>query len=427
MKNLMMLGCSILAGALLAQEAAPAAAAKPAEAKPVAVNPVAARPQPFKGRKIDPAMRRAMMERRMGAMRTSRVKSFGKLPDGREAKLYAIQGLGGLRLDVTDYGGRLVRCYAPDKYGNLADVTLGWNTAAEYAKNGFSMGTLIGRFGNRIKDGKFTLEGKEIQLPINEDKAARHNNIHGGPQGWDSKLWEVKPLRRGPVQGLELTLVSPDGDQGFPGAVTCKVTYMVLPNNTWTIDYEATTDKPTVLNLTHHTYWNMAGEASGNVLGQELQIFADEYTQTDAGLIPTKNAPVKGTGFDFTAMRKIGAMADWMAKEAALKPMDNWYDHNFVLRGKIGELHPAATMKDPVSGRKLEIWTTEPCMQMYGAQNMDGTLAAKTAGKKYPQFAGVALETQHTPDSPNHPEFPTTVLKPGETFKSRTEYRFSAE
>ena len=413
MKKLLMLGCVMLAGALLAQEAAPAA-----------------KPEPFKGRKIDPKMRQAMMERRramMGGMR-GRMKSFGKLSDGREAKLYTIQGLGGLRLDVSDYGGRVVRVYAPDKFGNLADVTLGWNTAAEYETGGFSMGTLIGRFGNRIKDGKFTLDGKEIQLPINEVKPApRHCNLHGGPQGWDSKIWNVKPVRRGPVQGLELSLVSPDGDMGFPGQVTCKVTYLVLPNNTWTIDYEATTDKPTVINLTHHTYWNLAGEASGNVLDQELKIFADEYSQTDDGLIPVKNVPVKDTGFDFTELRKIGAKADWMAKCEAIKCTDNWYDHNFVLRGKNGELKQAVLMKDPVSGRKLEIWTTEPCMQMYGAQNMDGTLAAKTAGKKYPQYAGIALETQHAPDSPNHPDFPSTVLRPGETFKSHTEYRFSAE
>ena len=355
-------------------------------------------------------------------------RSFGRLSDGTETSLYTLRGEGGLILDVSDYGGRLVRCYAPDRYGNLADVTLGWNTPAEYEKQGFSMGTLIGRYGNRIRDGKFSLDGKEIQLPVNEIKPPpRHCNLHGGPNGWDSKVWQARPFVEGDVVGLVLTLTSPDGDMGFPGTVQCKVTYRVLPTNVWTIDYEATTDKPTVLNLTHHSYWNLAGEASGDVLKQELQIFADEYTQTDAGLIPTKNAPVKGTGFDFTTLRPIGAKADWMAAQAPLKAMDNWYDHNFVLRGKIGELHPAATLRDPVSGRKLEVWTTEPCMQMYGAQNMDGTLAAKTAGRKLPQFAGVALETQHYPDSPNHPEFPSTVLRPGQTFRSHTEYRFCAE
>ena len=404
MKKLMLtFGLMVVAGVCLAQEA-------PVQEK----GPVGPR-----------RMARQQQRPHMGGFRGALApKSFGKLSDGREAKLYRIRGLGGLILDVTDYGGRLVRCYAPDKFGNLADVTLGWNTAAEYEKNGFSMGTIIGRFGNRIADGKFTLDGKEYQLPINEDKNGRHCNLHGGPDGWDTKLWQVKPLRMGPIQGLVLTYVSADGEMGFPGTVTAKVTYKVLPNNTWTIDYEATTDKPTVVNLTHHSYWNLAGESSGDVLGQELKIFADQYTKTTVGLIPTENAPVAGTGFDFTELRPIGAKAEWMKAEKSLAPMDNWYDHNFVLRGENGQLKQAVEMRDPVSGRTLEIWTTEPCMQMYGAQNMDGTLDAKAAGKKLPQFAGVALETQHAPDSPNRPDFPSTVLRPGETFKSHTEYRF---
>ena len=352
---------------------------------------------------------------------------FGVTAKGEKVSLYTLKGLGGLTLEVTDFGGRVVRCWAPDKNGKLADVTLGWNTVGEYEQNGFSMGTLIGRYGNRIRDGKFTLDGKEIQLPVNEVKPApRHCNLHGGPDGWDTKVWKVERAER---DCLVLTLVSPDGDMGFPGTVKCTVMYKVLPNNTWTIDYEATTDKPTVLNLTHHTYWNMAGEASGNVLDQELQVFADKWTKTDDGLIPVKDEPVAGTGFDFRALRKIGAKADWMKAQPGLKCTDNWYDHNFVLRGKVGELKPAATMRDPKSGRKLEIWTTEPCMQMYGAQNMtpEKGLKAKAAGKTYGQFQGVALETQHYPDSPNHPEFPSTVLRPGETFKSHTEYRFTAE
>ena len=359
-----------------------------------------------------------------------RVRPFGVTAKGEKVSLYTLKGRGGLTLEVTDFGGRVVRCWAPDRNGKLADVTLGWNTVEEYEKNGFSMGTLIGRYGNRIKDGKFTLDGKTYQLPINETMPApRRCNLHGGPDGWDTKVWTAEPFHDAywDVPGLKLTLVSPDGDMGFPGTVRCTVTYTVFPNNKWRIDYEATTDRPTVLNLTHHSYWNLAGEASGNVLDQELQIFADKWTKTDDGLIPLKDEPVAGTGFDFTLLRRIGAKADWMAAQPYLKCTDNWYDHNFVLRGKIGELHPAATMRDPKSGRKLEIWTTEPCLQMYGAQNMDGTMNAKAVGVKYPQFAGVALETQHYPDSPNHSEFPSTVLRPGETFRSRTEYRFSAE
>ena len=422
MKRLIIaMACAACAGLVLAEDAPKAAPAAP-KADPVA-------------QKADFAARRAARARRMqeryASMRGRSVEArpWGKLADGTEVKLYRLMSPGGLVLDVSDYGGRVVRCYAPDKFGNLADVTLGWNTPGEYETLGFSMGTLIGRYGNRIADGKFTLDGKEYQLPINEDKKTeatqRHCTLHGGPQGWDKKVWKAMPMpSRGPVQGIVFSYVSADGEMGFPGKVNCRVTYRVLPNNTWSVEYYATTDKPTVLNLTHHSYWNLAGESSGNVLGQELQIFADEYTQTTPGLIPTKNVSVKGTGFDFTTLRPIGAKADLMKADKSLAAMDNWYDHNFVLRGKIGELKQAALMRDPVSGRTMEIWTTEPCMQMYGAQNMDDKLPAKAVGKHLCQFAGVALETQHAPDSPNRPDFPSTVLRPGETFRSRTEYRF---
>ena len=352
-------------------------------------------------------------------------KPFGKLSDGRETHIWRIDSGNGLILDVTDYGGRLVRAYAPDRHGNLADVTLGWNTAAEYETYGFSMGTLVGRYANRIADGRFTLDGVVYQLPINENKPNRHNTLHGGPEGWSQKVWKVQPYQAASEAGLVLACISKDGEMGFPGTVTATITYRVTTDNRWIIDYEATTDKPTIINLTHHSYWNLAGEASGDVRKQEIQIFADSYTQTDKGLIPTRDALVEGTGMDFRQMRPLDAWAGLMAAEKAFAPMDNWYDHNFVLRGKAGEMRPAATLHDPVSGRVLEIQTTEPCMQMYGAQNMTFDLPAKTAGKKLCPFAGVALETQHYPDSPNHPEFPTTVLRPGETFKSRTAYHFT--
>ena len=416
MKNILFAGCALMAAVVLADTP---------KGEPVAPERVKRQPQTLRHKR--PQRMAHGMKERMRSRGFVRPVNFGKLSDGREAKIWRIQGRGGLILDVSDYGGRLVRCYAPDRYGNLADVTLGWNTPAEYEKYGFSMGTLIGRYGNRIADGRFTLEGKEYQLAVNEKKDKRHCNLHGGPVGWDKKIWDARRLREGPVQGLELKLVSPDGDMGFPGTVTMKVVYRVYPDNVWSIDYEATTDKTTVLNVTHHSYWNLAGEASGDVLGQELKIFADQYTKTSEGLIPTEVAPVKGTGFDFTELRKIGAMSDWMAKAEELKPMNNWYDHNFVIRGKAGELRPAAVMRDPVSGRKLEVWTTEPCMQMYGAQNMTDAVPSKTAGRNLCKCAGIALETQHFPDSPNRTDFPSTVLKPGETFKSRTEYRFSAE
>ncbi|MBR1921166.1 MAG: galactose mutarotase [Kiritimatiellae bacterium] len=350
------------------------------------------------------------------------VEPFGATKTGEKASLYTLRGDGALVLKVTDFGGRLVSCLAPDRDGNLADVTLGWNTVGEYETLGFSMGTLIGRYGNRIADGRFTLDGREWRLPVNETTPApRHCTLHGGTVGWDAKVWKVEKYDG---RSIVLSLVSPDGDMGFPGTVKMKVTYTVGPGDVWRIDYEATTDKPTVLNPTHHSYWNLAGEASGNVLAQTLKINADKYTQTTAGLIPTKDAPVDGTGFDFRAARPIGSMAAWMAAQKELAAMDNWYDHNFVLKGAAGALKPAAEMYDPASGRVLEIFTTEPCMQMYGAQNMTDALNAKAAGKHLCQFAGVALETQHHPDAPNHPEFPSTVLRPGEVFRSTTEYRF---
>ena len=261
-------------------------------------------------------------------------KDFGTTKGGEKARLYTLEGRDGLRLEVSDYGGRLVRCWAPDRKGALADVTLGWNSAGEYGMYGFSMGTLIGRYGNRIRDGKFTLDGREVVLPVNETTPPpRHCNLHGGPDGWDSKVWKVESAAK---DRIVLSLVSPDGDMGFPGTVKAKVAYSVLPGNVWRIEYEAETDKPTVLNLTHHSYWNLAGEASGNVLGQLLKINADRFTQTDAGLIPTTDAPVAGTGMDFREARPIGAKAGLMEAEKAFAPMDNWYDHNFVLNGKTG-------------------------------------------------------------------------------------------
>ena len=351
-------------------------------------------------------------------------RPFGTTKFNEKASIYTLKNPeGSLVLEVSDFGGRLVRCWAPDRDGNLADVTLGWNTVEEYEKYGFSMGTLIGRYGNRIADGKFTLDGKEWQLPINEtNPVPRHCNLHGGPDGWDTKVWKVVEHSGARIV---FELVSPDGDMGFPGTVTMRVVYSVLPENVWLIEYVATTDKPTVLNPTHHSYWNLAGESSGTVNDQLLKINADKYTQTDAGLIPTKDAPVDGTGFDFRKARPIGSMADWMAAQPELKATDHWYDHNFVLNGKKGVVKLACELSDPKSGRVLEIFTTEPCMQMYGAQNMTTALPAKEKGKMLCPCAGVALETQHYPDSPNHPEFPTTVLRPGEMFSSMTLYTFT--
>ena len=423
MKKLLFLGLAMAACAVWSEPASEtkvsdAAAPKAGVSAPVRVS------QPALHR-LPPSVR----DRAPVAM-TSRpqARSFGRLSDGRETHIWRLQGLGGLTLDVTDYGGRVVRCLAPDRYGNLADVTLGWNTAEEYEKYGSSMGTIVGRFGNRIRDGRFTLDGQEYVLDVNEtNPPPRHCTLHGGAAGWERQVWNARVLSRGPVKGIELSYVSKDGEMGFPGTVTCRVTYRVMPNNVWMIDYEATTDKPTVINPSQHGYWNMAGEASGDILGQEIQIFADEYLPTDGGLIPLGRAPVKDTGFDFTVPKPFGSMMSWMAANTNLVCTGNWYDHNFCLRGKIGELHPAIMMRDPVSGRRLEIWTVEPGLQIYGSQDFDASRPAKTAGTRMCRYGGLVIETQHFPDSPNQPDFPSTVLRPGEVFRSHSEYRFTAE
>ena len=353
-------------------------------------------------------------------------RPFGVTSKGEQTTIWTVRSKSGLVMEFADYGARLVRAYAPDRHGNLADVALGWNTVGEYERYGFSMGTVIGRYGNRIADGRFTLDGVVYSLPVNENGNGRHCNLHGGPDGWDKKVWKARPFAEGDVKGIAFSYVSADGEMGFPGKVEATVTYRVTPDGVWRIDYEATTDKPTVLNPTNHSYWNLAGEASGDVLGQELQILADSYLKASPGLIPTEAAPVEGTGLDFREMRPIGEKAGLMEADASLAPTDHWYDHNYILRGEAGTLRKAAEMRDPVSGRRLEVWTTEPGMQVYGAQHMTEALPAKTAGRTLRKCAGIALETQHYPDSPNRPDFPSTVLRPGETFRSTTEFRFSA-
>ena len=264
-------------------------------------------------------------------------------------------------------------------------------------------------------------------LALNNENGGVKCNLHSGPDGWDTKLWSAEPFNEGPTSCISFSLVSPDGDMGFPGKVEATVTYRIRPDNVWSVEYEAKTDAPTVINLTHHSYWNLAGESSGTVLGQELQIFADEYTEVASSLIPVKNAPVAGTPFDFTTMKKIGSALSSASANEQLGFGSGWYDHNFVLRASSGAMKPACRLRDPVSGRTLEISTTEPGMQVYGAQGMSASLPAKAPGKALCQYAGIAIETQHFPDSPNRPDFPSTVLRPGETFHSVTEYRFGVE
>lgn len=352
------------------------------------------------------------------------VKSFGSLPDGREAHLYTLQNSHGFRADISDFGGVVVRLYVPDKSGNLADVALGFDNAAQYLKESPFFGALIGRYGNRIAHGKFTLDGKEYTLPLNDHPGDIPCSLHGGTTGFDKQLWKAEPTTKDGNPALVLTYVSKDGEMGYPGTLTAEVTYCVTDKNELRIDYKATTDKATPVNLTNHTYFNLHGEGNGNILDHELMIAASNTTPVDAGLIPIgRFAPVAGTPFDFTTPHAIGERVN--ATNEQLK-FGGGYDHNWVLDNQSGKLELAASLYEPKSGRYMEVLTTEPGLQFYCGNFLDGTRVGKS-GKKYEFRSGLCLETQHYPDSPNEPNFPTTILRPGETLHSTTIYRFSTK
>jgi aldose 1-epimerase len=340
-------------------------------------------------------------------------ESFGKMPDGRAVSLFTVTNPNGVQLKMTNYGAAVVSLEVPDKNGKLANVTLGLPTLDGYLKHTTFFGATIGRYGNRIAKGKFTLGGQEYSLPINNQP----NHLHGGPNGFDHQVWTVKEVEKPDAAGLEFTYVSKDGEAGYPGTLTTTVEYWLTKDNELKIDYAATTDKDTVLNLTNHTYWNLAGAGSGTVLDQQVMIAADKYLAVDDTLIPTgKMADVKGSPFDLTSSKQIGPGVAEITKQGG-----NGYDHCFVLRSQDGKLALAAKAKDPASGRVMEVWTDQPGIQFYTGNFLDGS---PTSGG-FPQHAAFCLETQHYPDSPNRPEFPSTVLKPGQTFKSTTIYKFS--
>jgi aldose 1-epimerase len=342
---------------------------------------------------------------------------FGKMPDGRSVEVYTLKN-GPLTVRITNYGGRIVSVLAPDRNGKPADVVLGFSTLAEYLKDASFQGAIIGRYGNRIAKGQFTLDGKTYSLPRNNGK----NHLHGGPEGFYTKLWTpaVRHEKDGDV--LELTYTSPDGEQGYPGTLAAKVVYSLEEGGRLRLDYSATTDKPTILNLTNHSYFNLAGEGSGPILGEEIQIEADKFTPVDETLIPTGELkPVAGTPFDFTKPTAIGARIDQKDPQLVI---GKGYDHNFVLRGPMGTLRLVARVVDPKSGRALEVLTTEPGLQFYSGNFLDGSFSGKS-GKPYGLRSAYCLEAQHFPDSPNQPAFPSVVLKPGETYRQTTVYRFT--
>jgi aldose 1-epimerase len=355
-----------------------------------------------------------IMTTAVGAQAATSHADFGKLPDGSQVTIYTLKSQQ-IEMRVMTFGARVVSIKTPDRDGNSADVVLGYDDLVDYVKdNKTYFGVVPGRYANRIADGAFSLDGKEYKLSQNEGT----NTLHGGKDGFDRRNWVGKEV----PGGVEFTLVSPDGDQGFPGNLTAHVRY-TLHGNKVAIEYSATADKPTVVNLTNHAYFNLSGAGSGTILNEKLTIFGDKFTPVNAKLIPTGELkPVSGTPFDFTRQTTIGAGIN--ADNEQLK-LGHGYDHNWVLSGKPGALHPAARVYDPASGRVLEEDTTEPGVQFYTGNFLDGTFSGSTG--KYEFRDGLCLETQHFPDSPNHPSFPATVLRPGQTYSSKTTWTFMVE
>ena len=342
---------------------------------------------------------------------------FGKMPDGREAGLYTLTNRSGMRVSITNYGGRIVSILAPDRTGKMADVVLGFDALAAYLGDNPVFGALVGRYANRIANGKFTLDGVTYKLAVNNGP----NSLHGGLQGFDKKLWKAKELSRRPP-AIALTYLSKDGEEGYPGNLKVKVVYTLGDDNGLKIDYTATTDKDTVLNLTNHSYFNLAGQGNGDILKQQLMINADRITPVDPTMIPTgKLESVKGTPFDFTVSTAIGARIG--DNDEQLK-LGNGYDHNFVLNRSGTGLTLAARAEDPESGRVLEVLTTQPGIQLYTSNFLVGPVHGKD-GQIYGFRSAFCLETQHFPDSPNHPEFPSPELKPGQVYHQVTEFKFS--
>ena len=340
-------------------------------------------------------------------------KEFGRTADGAVVDLYTLTNKSGLIARIMTYGATLTELHVPDRSGKLADVVLGFDTFEPYGKGHPFFGSTTGRVANRIGGGKFTLDGREYKLAINNGP----NTLHGGLKGFDKKIWRAREVKRADGAAVEFRYVSPDGEENFPGALDTKVTYTLTDDNALQIDYVAKTSKPTIVNLTNHSYFNLAG--SGDVLGHELLMNARWYTPLDENTVPTGEVRVvDGTPFDFRTPRRIGERIDQLQATRG-------YDHNFVLDGRQeGELKPMASVHEPASGRVIEVWTTEPGVQLYTANFLDGSMTGK-GGIRYPKHGAFCLEAQHFPDAPNKPHFPSIILRPGETYRQTTVHRFS--
>jgi aldose 1-epimerase len=342
-------------------------------------------------------------------------QSFGETGDGQQIDLYILTNKNGMEAAITNYGGTVVTLKVPDRNGKLADVVLGYDKLNDYADGRAYFGAIAGRYANRIANAKFTLDGTTYTLPKNDGE----NHLHGG---FNKRVWTAQDVSSDAGEALELAYLSKDGEEGYPGNLSVKVLYTLTGQNELKIEYSATTDKDSVVNFTNHSYFNLAGQGNGNILQQQLMIRADRFTPIDATSIPTGELrSVKGTPFDFTNATAIGARID---QDDQHLRMGRGYDHNWVLNGgTAGALSLAAQAYDPQSGRLLEVWTTEPGLQFYAGNFLDGIRGRD--GKIYNRRDAFCLETQHFPDSPNHPNFPSTVLKPGQHFQSTTVYKFS--
>lgn len=345
---------------------------------------------------------------------------FGKTPDGTEVFLYTLQNNNGMEARITNYGGTVISLLVPDRDGKRADIVLGFDSLAHYIRDSPYFGSLIGRYGNRIGKGIFELQGMKYALATNNGA----NHLHGGLKGFDKVVWSVDERESKAGKVLVLNYLSKDGEEGYPGSLSVKVVYSMTDSNALKIEYSATTDKPTVANLTHHSYFNLAGAGNGHILDHELFIDADRFTPVDPGLIPTGELKsVRGTPMDFTTPALIGARINDPYDQMKI---GGGYDHNWVLNKPANLLGIAARAYERTSGRVMEVLTTEPGLQFYSGNFLNGTHIGK-GGRKYDHRYGFCLETQHFPDSPNKPQFPTTVLSPGQTLTSTTVYRFSVK
>ena len=341
------------------------------------------------------------------------VKPFGQTPDGQEVRLYSLRNAKGLKADIMTYGATVVTLEVPDRDGRLGDIVLGYDNLNGYVKNSPYFGSIVGRYGNRIGKGTFTLDGVAYdKLATNDGE----NHLHGGVKGFDKVVWQDEPVQRPDAVGVKFTYLSKDGEEGYPGNLACSVTYALTEDDELQISYEADTDKTTVVNLTNHSYFNLAGQGTGDILGHELMIDADKYTVVDEGLIPTgENRAVKDTPMDFTVSASIGSR---------IEQTGMGYDHNYVLNSGGGSLALCARAYEPTTGRVMEVYSTEPGIQLYTGNFLDGSVTGKD-GKKYEKHYAFCLETQHFPDSPNKPEFPSVVLNPGQKYATATVFRFS--